>query len=330
MNSTNILSLIKIKIHPIVKIKNPLTYKKTIDSSESKNNHFFHWAIGLLFLILTNCYTGRAIQIANNPEVIAEHTETHSIFAFGNQQSNYVMVLSSPGFWKDEILWDDRESMIPYFVSRGYLVYCISLREGEQAKQAYSQALESVLEKHSDSFVIIGGVSTGGQMVAETVFQEEFQKKEQIHSIFFLGTGFDYGYPNSLTSRFSKIRKMQYCPVFTLDCDLVPYISNPIHTPVEKVALGENPIDTKEVSVTSKIPVGFFWGKIDSIAPEESIYPFYAKIKGSKTFQGMSLANSKSIDFDHGNLIRGKEARNHVFPSILSWLESLPKVHADN
>jgi hypothetical protein len=283
---------------------------------------FCRYGIVICFVFLfMHCYSGKAIQLESNTNSL--ETDKNSlvrIYEFGETSKSQVVILFSPVFWKDEILWDDKESLIPYLLYKDYKVYVISWKESNVDTKILFEKMQSILSNSTDSKIYFGGISIGGQKLAEVLSKYSSKEFPNLKKIFFLGTGFDYNYPKSFYEQSLHIKKESFVPRLFLDENLQKHATG--NTTVKQISHNLHPSYLNK----SKIAFGFFWGKIDSVSPEESIYPYYGKIQSQlpnqTSYNEFSIANGKSMDFDHGYLIRGVRARKEVYPRIIEWLES--------
>ncbi|MCC5814649.1 MAG: hypothetical protein JJT78_07830 [Leptospira sp.] len=227
-----------------------------------------------VFLIM-HCYSGKAIQL--DSEIKRPGSGKSSairIYEFGETKKSQSIILFSPVFWKDDFLWDDRDSLIPYLLYKNYKVYMISWEEPNLDTKTLYNTIQSVISTSSESKIYFGGISIGGQKLAKVLSEYPSKDFPKLEKVFFLGTGFDYDYPKSFLEHSQSIKKESLVPRLFLEEKFRSYATG--NTTVDRVSPQVNSTFGNE----SKISFGFFWGKIDSVSPEESIYSYYnSKLK---------------------------------------------------
>ena len=79
----------------------------------------------------------------------------------------------------------------------------------------------------------------------------------------------------------------------------------------------------------SKLQTAYFflYGKLDSISPEESIYPFFHTIRlgaskgnSQNTLYEAGEANGHTIDYDHADLFVYPKAEKEIYSELVDWL----------
>jgi hypothetical protein len=232
------------------------------------------------------------------------------IYCFG-EKSPKTVVIFSPIFWKDEILFDHNQSLISYFVKQGYQILLISSSSIVWKDRIGYEALKVLQEGGYLENYVIAGISIGGLRLVETLnnWSNEINLPKKV---FFLGTGFDYNYKSSFAQK-NPIDINYPIPSLFLDPDLIPYwISKKSYA----IPLKSN------LQIPNFTPIAFFWGKIDSVSPDESIYPVYNALPNPKVYKELSIANGLSIDYDHGSLFKSSTAYKEIFPQIIDWIEN--------
>lgn len=88
--------------------------------------------------------------------------------------------------------------------------------------------------------------------------------------------------------------------------------------------LGEDGFNYMQELSNLTTPILMIVGGKDTIAPVsgcQKLYKAYGNGKADKSWVVCSMANGFSKDFTHGQMIRGRAARNEVFPLIGDWLK---------
>lgn len=277
-----------------------------------------YWAIiSFLLINITSCYSGRAYQVESEESVRTRHSLNYTIYEFQNPSADdAVVILFSPIFWEDRILWDHDYGLVPYFLTQNVKVAVVSYRSGDPVS-VFSEGLDSLLNHYKKEDIYLGGLSVGGQYLLKALADNKKTGRnlDSVRGVFFLGTGMDYEYPGSFSRSYKNFRKVQYHPRYFLDSSNREYLADQDFSVFSSISLWENE------NQFGKIPIAFFYGKIDSVAPEESIFPFYQKWKAPKLFYEFSIANGSGLDYDHGGLFRGRNAHKNVYPAIVEWMK---------
>jgi len=248
----------------------------------------------------------------------------------------YSLLLVSPVLLSDEVLYNSgTSSIIPWFNSRGVSVWLVRIPPQTQLDKFGRDVLPEInvaIRKNSkDKNWVLGGVSLGGQAIAHylhDVQKHELNTQMRVHSAFFLGTAFDYEYPGSFGRLLAKENlapadfQRRFAPGIKLE-----HISSRANLfvggrPVWSDAL--NAINLKDKGVR----VFFLAGKIDDVAPSESVYKFFVKTAGSEIrnvpgvlFMQPGRMNRHSINFDHGSIVASPELAADILPEIFDWLD---------
>jgi hypothetical protein len=264
----------------------------------------------LLLILFISCSAGMHVEkkIFNMRD--SSENKGYSIYSFG-ETSEKTIVMFSPVFWKDEILFDHNQSLISYFVSQGYQIFLVSIPSVNWNDGLGLKALMDLQEKGYLSKYTLGGISIGGLRLAK-ILNKWSPNLTLPDKIFFLGTGFDYNYQSSFANKNLTQINNPISSLF-LDPDLIPYW-------IRKKSYAI-PLETT-IKIPDSLPIAFFWGKIDSISPDESIYPVYYELPNPKVYKELSIANGLSIDYDHGSLFKSSTAYKEIFPQIVDWIEN--------
>ncbi|HMV43819.1 MAG TPA: hypothetical protein PK079_18405 [Leptospiraceae bacterium] len=263
------------------------------------------------------------------------------------------IVLYEPVLLKDTVLFrteDKKEKgLIPFFLKNGYTVYLISSKETFPSFRNHALEFDSILnqiaEKQREREIYLGGVSLGGQAVLEYMtIPSSLENQARVSKIFFIGTGIDYNYSNSFTEHSTKKNYEEtfvkdICPKGSKDNFCKRYIrfNNELQNMDnrEKETFFDRIPKLKNDFLTrfhkTKLQLGYFliYGKLDSISPEESIFPFFDKIRSSSKMDSSnrmfeaSEANGQSIDYDHADLFLYPDVEKEVYRRLLYWLKRI-------
>jgi hypothetical protein len=261
------------------------------------------------FYSIIACSSGMQVERNNLGNQVTKRSKEYHIYSFGEKQGKTVVIFS-PVFWKDEILFDHNQSLISYFVSQEYQVFLISISSINWKDRTGYEAMKELQEGGFLVNYTIAGVSIGGLRLLETLnnWSTEINLPKKV---FFLGTGFDYNYKSSFANRNLTQNNNPISSLF-LDPDLISYwVSKKSYAIPQKSSF----------KIPYSLPIAFFWGKIDSVSPYESIYPVYETLPHPKVYKELSIANGLSIDYDHGSLFKSSNAYREIFPLIVEWLE---------
>jgi len=249
------------------------------------------------------------------------------------------LVLVSPVILHDEVLYNSGSaSIIPWFNARGIAVWLVRIPPQTNLEQFGRETLPVVtaaIRKHStDDDWVMGGVSLGGQAVAHYLADAPRNATVSgmlVRAAFFLGTGFDYNYPNSFTRRLAaqpaNLCATNFCQNY------FPGMAAAMIQP--KAALLDRkgkPVwsDTMNGAALRDKGVRLFVtaGKIDNVAPSEASYRFYAQALGDERkvsqdirFLQPGRMNRHAADFNHSMMVASPELAADVLPEILRWLD---------
>ena len=193
-------------------------------------------------------------------------------------------------------------------------------------------SLTAAIRKNStESDWVMGGISLGGQAVAHYLNdapKHATTTAMQVKAAFFLGTGFDYDYPGSFGRRLVKenLASAEYARRF------FPGLKPEFVVAQQKLLSGGKGVwrDALEnVSLKDKgVRVIFVTGKIDNVAPSESVYKFFVKTIGDETknsadvrFLQPGRMNRHARDYDHSMMIASHELADEILPDILKWID---------
>lgn len=253
---------------------------------------------------------------------------------------SFSLVVVSPVLVSDTVLTNSgKSSLIPWFNARGVPVWLVRIPPGMPLEKFGRQVLPTItsaIRKNSnDAQWVMGGVSLGGQAVAH--YLDDAQKNATVSGMlvkaaFFLGTGFDYAYPASFSRRLSgtsgqNICADEFCTRYLPG--IKPELVSPRSAlfdaagkPVWREALDNVSLKDKGVRVM------FTAGKIDNVAPSESVYKFYVKTIGGETKNSPDVRfflpgrmNRYARDYDHGMMIASDDLASELLPDILKWID---------
>jgi hypothetical protein len=239
------------------------------------------------------------------------------------------------------------KGLIVFLNDAGYTVYLVSSSEMHPDFKTHSlefdKILNQVADKHRNREVILAGASLGGQAVLEYMtLPTNLNHYARIKKIFFIGTGIDYNYSGSFAEKSEKFGYEQklvkdLCPAGTKTNFCIKYIR--FNNSLQKIDNSKKEIHFNRIPKIEKdylsrfhqtklqLPYFFIYGKLDSISPEESIYPLFhklrsnAKMDSSNRLYEASEANGQSIDYDHADLFLYPDVEKEVYSKLLHWLE---------
>jgi poly(3-hydroxyalkanoate) synthetase len=248
----------------------------------------------------------------------------------------YSLLLVSPVLLSDEVLYDSgSSSIIPWFNSRGVSVWLVRIPPQTPLDKFGREVLPEInvaIRKNSkDRNWVLGGVSLGGQAIAHYLHdapKHELNTQMRVHSAFFLGTGFDYEYPGA----FGRILAKENMTPAEFQRRFAPGIKLEHIASRANLFVGGKPVWSDALSgINLKdkgVRVLFLAGKIDDVAPSESVYKFFVKTAGSEIrnvpgvlFMQPGRMNRHSINFDHGSMVASPELAADILPEIFEWLD---------
>lgn len=254
---------------------------------------------------------------------------------------SFGLVLVSPVLLGDEVLYNSgTSSIVPWFNARGVSVWLVRIPVRMNLEKFGREVLPTItaaIRKNSnDESWVMGGVSLGGQALVP--YLADAQRNATVSGMlvkaaFFLGTGFDYGYPGSFTRRLAARQgDGSACPG-TWCQNFFPNLNSAFVQPKE--ALFDNagkPVwrDNLDGGTLKNAGVRLFFlaGKIDNVAPSESVYRFYARAAGSETTNSPEFRfllpgrmNRHSADFNHTMMVGSDALAADILPEVLRWLD---------
>jgi|GEM_PF-2255410 len=253
---------------------------------------------------------------------------------------SFSLVVVSPVLVGDTVLTNSgKSSLIPWFNARGVAVWLVRIPPGMQLEKFGRQVLPTItaaIRKNSnDAQWVMAGVSLGGQAVAH--YLDDAQKNATVSGMlvkaaFFLGTGFDYAYPGSFSRRLAGVSGQNVCAdefctryLAGIKPELVSARSalfDAAGKPVWRETLDNVSLKDKGVRVM------FTAGKIDNVAPSESVYKFFVKTIGGETKNSPDVRffmpgrmNRYARDYDHAMMIAADDLASELLPDVLKWID---------
>lgn len=252
---------------------------------------------------------------------------------------SFGLVIVSPVLFKDEILFNSgSSSIIPWFNARGIAVWLVRIpaqRNLEQFGRETLPVITAAIRRNSnDDTWVMAGVSLGGQAIAHYLAdapRNATVSGMMVGAAFFLGTGFDYNYPQSFTRRLvsapANLCSTAFCENF------FPGLPQSLVQP--KSALFDNqgkPVwrDVIDGRTLRDKGVRLFItaGKIDNVAPSEAVYRFYTQALGDERkvspdvrFLQPGRMNRHSADFNHAMIVASDALASDLLPEILRWID---------
>lgn len=315
-------------------------------------NHNKNKIISNLFFLFLFSFL---IQCATTPTQVVQHKfhPALSVKEFVPKDKSLLpaIVLYEPVLLKESVLFrneDKKEKgLIPFLNKEGYTVYLISSNELSPSFKNHAMELDAILnqiaEKHRERDIYLGGISLGGQTILEYMtIPTDLNNYAHVNKIFMIGTGVDYNYSNSFAEKSKSLGYEEkfvkdLCPKGSKDNFCKRYIrfnnelqnmdgrdKEPYYDRVPKIGN-----DYLSRFHKTKLQLAYFliYGKLDSISPEESIYPFFHMIRSSSKMNSTnklyeaSEANGQSIDYDHADLFLYPKVEKEVYQKLLYWLK---------
>jgi pimeloyl-ACP methyl ester carboxylesterase len=256
---------------------------------------------------------------------------------------SFSLVVVSPVLFTDEILYNSgSSSTIPWFNARGVDVWYVHvpphMNLEKFGREVLPQVTIAIRKNSANSEWVMAGISLGGQAVAH--YLADAPRHATISGIsfksaFFLGTGFDYVYPDSFTVRLKdQLAANPNDPCAADFCARnygaigVRHISAPSNLADETGA----PVWRESMKTVSLRECGvrlmFIAGKIDNVAPSETVYKYFAQTIGDATrnstafiFKQPGRMNAQTRDYDHSMLLASDDLQSEILPEILRWIE---------
>jgi pimeloyl-ACP methyl ester carboxylesterase len=254
------------------------------------------------------------------------------------------VVLFDPVFWSRGILHRGREGgLIPFLNYSGFPVWLVYADQYEgrtprELGEALATALRELAKASDVGQVFLGGLSLGSQAVLEALRQaspEGRLGRVLVRKVFFIGAGLDYAFPDSFLAHSQSLANGPSKALCDRDggraCQR--YFSG---GQAAQRLLGTLPLldtgpldDARLPSLASfRMPALFVAGKIDGIAPSESVFPAYQRYGSREPDERQipkrlliaGLENRMHEDYDHYTLFAGKHVEGDVFEPLRQWL----------
>lgn len=253
---------------------------------------------------------------------------------------SFSLVLVSPVLLTDAVLTNSgKSSLIPWFNARGVAVWLVRVPPGTQLEKFGRQVLPTItsaIRKNSnDAQWVMAGVSLGGQAVAH--YLDDAQKNATVSGMlvkaaFFLGTGFDYAYPGSFSRRLATLTGQNICAdefCTRYLSGIKPELVSPRSALFDAAGKPVWRETLDNVSLKDKgVRVMFTAGKIDNVAPSESVYKFFVKTIGGETKNSPDIRfflpgrmNRYARDYDHAMIVASDDLASELLPDILKWID---------
>jgi pimeloyl-ACP methyl ester carboxylesterase len=279
------------------------------------------------------------IDAAGDSLTVSMYPRTYSALA----GPAFSLVLLSPVLVSDEVLWNSGSaSLIPWFNARGVTVWLVHIPAKMSlerfGRDALPQVTTAIRKNSNEENWVMGGVSLGGQAVAQYLHDAPRNATVSgmlVKAAFFLGTGFDYSYPGSFGKRLALAQNgadanlcaADFCRRFFTE--LAPRIVASRHTLFDAAGkpVWRESLDTVQFP-DKGVRVMFVNGKIDNVAPSESVYKFYVKMIGDETknspdarFVLPGKMNRHGRDFNHTMTLASDNLASEVLPEIMRWID---------
>lgn len=225
---------------------------------------------------------------------------------------------------------------IPYLNKQGFRVVLVSPENSStiSMKRAGLDLKLAINELENEENIILGGISLGGQAIAHYLSSGNVSPK--IKKVFFIGTGLDYNYTGSLLKQFEKISKKEepiLCKISEKDNLCNRYITSlyiemgkdrrALSYPKIIPALEKEPENFLPLTKLN-LEVLLIYGKLDGIAPEESMIGLF--LKGWENqfklrYFEASTASNLNHDYDHFDLFFHEDAASEVYSILANWMK---------
>ena len=254
------------------------------------------------------------------------------------------LVMVEPILFRRELLYSGERGIISYLRAEGFPVWLVWLDAAPPpGARAFSRGIAETVatiarETGLRRFDFMG-LSLGAEAALRALDPLTMPSSAmEIRRVVFLGGGFDYAYPHSFGSRLAGIRGGPATALCTLDGDVgcardfrTPGVVTPwlgFLPAADDDALAPARDRFQFVARMDRLPVLFVTGKVDGIAPSESVFPLYT-LWGTagpdpravpKLFFFAGRENALGWEFDQFDLFAGAHAEG-VWDHVARWLE---------
>ena len=279
------------------------------------------------------------IDAAADSFTVSMYPRTYSALA----GPSFSLVLVSPVLVADEVLSaSGSTSLIPWFNARGVTVWLVRIPAKMPlerfGRDVLPQVTTAIRKNSNEENWVLGGVSLGGQAVAQYLHDAPRNATVSgmlVKAAFFLGTGFDYSYPGSFGKRLALAQDGTEANLCAADfCrrffpDLAPRLVASRRALFDSTGKPVWRDNLDSVQLRDKgVRVMFVNGKIDNVAPSESVYKFYVKTIGDETKNSPDARllipgkmNRHGRDFNHTMTIASNDLASEVLPEIMRWID---------
>jgi hypothetical protein len=255
------------------------------------------------------------------------------------------LIVVEPLFFRREILSPEAGGgLIDYLRGEGFPVWLLWLDAAPPPGprvlgRAIAETAAAIARETSGRRFDLLGLSLGAEATLRALEPLTAPPSAvEIRRVVFLGGGFDYAYPHSFAARTAAIRGGPAHALCTLDGDVdcardfrqprasVPWLGSLPAADDDALAPARERFPF--VARFTRLPVLFVAGKVDGIAPTESIFPLYT-LWGKdepepravpKLFFVAGRENALSWEYDPIDLFAGNRAAA-VWDHIAQWLE---------
>ncbi|TGK36018.1 alpha/beta hydrolase [Leptospira gomenensis] len=300
-----------------------------------------HTSLTIVFLLITEFWSCTRYAVITEQKFASQTANVGpNVFltTFSYENSSYPpILLVDPVFINKKALYlGDKSGLIGVLNGNGFSVWLLhfedhkSVNLKEVGENLIPETVARIQKISGRKEYVLGGVSLGGQAILHSF---KAKKVPDTAKTFFLGTGMDYKYNDSFLEQMKSEKRFgtdvnvscknkdSFCKRFiSLDEDdpktLFVYQNLLNYLPT----IEENPKTWESFEATG-FPSLFIGGRIDNVAPTESIHPVYRRKKGDKEFWEAGRDNGMSIDYDHLGLFAYEDAPSELYQKIADWLK---------
>ncbi|HRP69148.1 MAG TPA: hypothetical protein PLY93_06420 [Turneriella sp.] len=303
--------------------------------------NIFSYALLFLFLHCRSTSTTHYNEEENHRTFSIDAAEkSYKVSLFSKTYSallspSFSLVLVSPVLVDDSLLYKgNTPTVIPWFNARGVSVWLVHVPPQTPLKKfgatVMPQITKAIRKNSTEKKWVMGGVSLGGQAMAHYLVDAKKHAQESgmdVSAAFFLASPFDYAYPSSFGRRLSS----KSIDIKNMRTRFLPQIPADLVTELHNLFDGANPVWSETVdpidATKNHLRLFFTAGKIDNVAPTESVYKFYTQTIGGNTKNSPDIRllipgrmNNYKEDYDHAMMITSEALVDEVLPEILRWI----------